>query len=153
MAKKAAVAAVSLLVIVLSLYVTFRPSSPRLKLRPPDYRRPWVCERCSHTFLDLPTTGVRACPRCGDRSAVQSVVYVCGQCGGEFEAYRLKDYYGAESGTDERGRPVLPVAYVKTAGGEWTTDAAQLGPLRCPKCGNAAASTLRRKAYGRKAGP
>ena len=142
------VVAACLAVIALCCYATFRPRDGRPRIDPEAYRIQWVCEGCGHTFVEQPAAGVRPCPQCGKTAAVQSRLYVCGKCGAEFEGWRVKDYYGADDATDEQGRPVLPVTYFKRPGGEWTTDATALGPLTCPKCGNADEATLKQKAGG-----
>ena len=134
LAKKVATIVACVVAIVVSVYIAL-PSHRPPKIDPDDYRRPWVCEACGHTFLEPPTAGVLPCPKCGKKQGVQSIVYTCGKCGAEFEAYRFKDYYGAAEATDENGQPMAPIAYFKKAGGEWTTSLADLGPIKCPKCG------------------
>ena len=143
---------VCLVIIAVSVYFA-HPRHRRPKINPEDYRRPWVCEACGHTFREVPTAGVLPCPKCGKKQAVQSVVYTCGKCGCEFEAYRLKDYYGSDETHDESGRPILPVAYFKKAGGKWATRLAELGPLKCPKCGNSDPATLTQKVFAPGAAP
>ena len=145
MTRKAVTIVVCLVAIAASLCYTLWPRERRPPLSAERHGRPWVCEACGHTFVHLLAPGTLRCPSCGEHAAVQSVVYACGKCDGEFEAYRLKDYSAAESATDERGKPVLPVVYGKAPGGTWTTNVAQLTPSRCAECGNADAATLRPK--------
>jgi hypothetical protein len=137
-----------LAVLVVCGWMLFRPDGKPRAEDLDDYRRPWVCEACDHRFLALPGPGRRTCPQCGREEAVQSVIYVCGACGAEFEAYRRVDHYdeGAPPGPD--GKVVLPLPHFKRPGGEWTTDRSELDDIACPKCGNTDAATLREKTYG-----
>ena len=146
LAKKVGTVVVCVALIAVSVYFAL-PSYRPAKIDPDDYRRPWVCEACGHTFMEPPTAGVLPCPKCGKKQAVQSIVTACGKCGAEFEAYRFKDYYGAPEATDENGQPVAPIAYFKQVGGDWTTNRTDLGPIKCPKCANADPATLVEKVF------
>ena len=146
MAKKIGIVVACVALIAVSVYIALPPR--RLpKVNPEDYRRPWVCDACGHTFRELPGPGLRPCPKCGELAGVQSIIYTCGKCGAEFEAYRLKDMYGAtaEQGADAMGSDI---AYAKKAGGEWTTVFSILKPIKCPKCGNTDPATLKEKLFG-----
>jgi hypothetical protein len=146
--KKALVAAVCLAAIAASLSMLLRPARRTSAADLAEYRSAWVCEACGETFRALPGQGKRACPACGKPEGVQSVLFVCGPCGREFEGYRRVDYYDAEARPGEGGKVTLPLPHFKRAGGEWTTDRSQLGRLRCPACGNEDAARLQEKTFG-----
>ena len=154
MAKKIGIAAVCIVVTAVSAYFALPPRG-RPEINPEDYRRPWVCEACGHEFLEPPTSGMRVCPKCGKKEAVQSYVYVCESCDKEFEAYRFKDNYGIEEAGP--GGEVDPMPRFKKPGGKWAKRLADLGPLKCPHCGNDDPATLTEKVFApgaaRRAGP
>jgi DNA-directed RNA polymerase subunit RPC12/RpoP len=149
LARNALIVVACLVLIAASVYFAL-PRRQFPKIVPEDYRRPYVCDACGHTFLEVPAPGVRTCPKCGKDEGVQSVTYVCGKCGTEFEAYRLKDFYGASVPAGVDPRTVAPLPHFKMAGGEWVTSRAQLGPIKCPKCGNEDAATLKMRIYAPK---
>ena len=146
MAKKIGTVVVCVGLIAVSIYFAL-PSYRPPKIDPDDYRRPWVCDACGHTFMEPPTAGVLPCPKCGKKQGVQSIVYTCGKCGAEFEAFRYKDYYGVGPAHDEGGEPMPPLPHYKRPGGEWVTNRDELGDIKCPKCGNADPATLKEKVF------
>ncbi len=146
--KNAVVAAVCLVAIGASVYLLARPTGTRGDVNLADYHRPWVCEACGHTSRALPGPGKRRCPQCGDDKAVQSIVFVCGKCGEEFEAYRRLDNYDTDATPGKGGKLVLPLPHFRKPGGEWTPDRTKLGPIRCPACGSDDAATLTEKTFG-----
>jgi len=115
---------------------------------PDDYRRPWVCDACGHTFQEPPGAGLLPCPECGEKKGAQVAVFVCKGCGKEFEAYRFADFYSVEGGVGPDGKPAVPATYYKKPGGEWTLDRGKLGPIACPGCGNSDAAKLEEKTFG-----
>ena len=147
MAKKAAIVALCLLLIAVSAHFALPRRRVPTTIDADDYRRPWVCEACGHTFLEPPTAGVRVCPECGQKKAVHSIIYVCAKCGHEFEACRYKHYYGSDEEFDEDGKPVMPTGYYKDIGGTWTPNRKALRPVKCPECGNADPATLAEKLF------
>jgi len=130
LAKKVGTVVVCVALIAVSVYFAL-PSYRPPKINPDDYRRPWVCEACGHTFMEPPTAGVLPCPKCG----------------AEFEAFRYKDYYGVGPAHDEGGEPMPPLPHYKRPGGEWVTNRDELGDIKCPKCGNADPATLKEKVF------
>jgi len=146
MAKKMGTVVACLVAIGVGVYLAL-PKRQIPKIRAADYYRPWVCEACGHTFRGPSAQGMLACPQCGKKRAVWSVVYTCGKCGAEFEAYRARDYSGTDPGTDEAGEPVVPATYYKRAGGTWTTNRDDLGTITCPKCKNADPATVTEKRF------
>lgn len=98
--------------------------------------RPWVCEKCGHTYTAPNARGVGKCPKCGEQAAIRMMVYECGQCATRFEAYRVLDCEGMESPMDPAGKPLEPGIYTKKKGGEWFQDEEMLGTIVCPKCQN-----------------
>ena len=42
----------------------------------------------------------------------------------------------------------MPMGYYKKGNGDWTSDLAKVGPLKCPKCGNDDRATVKEKMYG-----
>lgn len=113
---------------------------------------PWVCESCGHTFSAPTAYGRLKCPQCGKRAAVQSVIYVCGNCGAEFEAYRLLDNYGGDE-HDESGKPMLHMPYFKGQNGKWTPYLNEVGPTKCPQCGNDRRADRKPKSPGSSSSP
>ena len=146
MGKKIATVAACLIAISAGVYFAW-PKSAIPTIDPDDWRRPWVCDACGHTFLEPPGQGTLPCPKCAKKAGVQSIIYTC-KCGHEFEAYRFKDYYSMGGELDENGKPIMPAQYYKKAGGKWTTQIEKLGPIACPKCGNADKATLQEKRFG-----
>jgi DNA-directed RNA polymerase subunit RPC12/RpoP len=145
---KGVIAAVCLAVIAACVAVWTRRSALDGNVNLADYHRPWVCEACGETFRGLPGPGTRRCPKCGQDKGVQSVLFTCGRCGREFEAYRRLDQYDTGATFGEGGKVVLPLPHFRRAGGEWTTERDTLGPTTCPGCGNAEPATLKEKAGG-----
>jgi DNA-directed RNA polymerase subunit RPC12/RpoP len=146
--RKGVIAGVCVVVVACCGFLLTRHSDPYASINLADYHRPWVCEACGHTFRELPGPGTRRCPKCGQDKCVQSVVFVCGRCGREFEAYRRLDQYDTGATFGQDGKLVLPLPHFRRAGGEWTTDQAALGPAVCPCCGNGEPATLKEKAFG-----
>ena len=150
MGKKVATVAACLIAIAIGVYFAW-PKSPIPTINPDDWRRPWVCDDCGHTFLEPPGGGMHTCPKCTKTAGVQSIIYAC-KCGHDFEAYRLKDYSSTDKDVDENGKPVVPTFYFKKPGGKWTTQPKDLEPSACPKCGNTDKATLQEKRFGPLAG-
>lgn len=148
MSRSAATLAVCVALILGSAYTVLRPSAGHRTVDLTEYRCPWVCDACGHSFLALPGPGTRKCPKCGADKGAQSIRCVCGKCGAEFEACRRVDHYDTSGELGPDGKMTLPLPHYKKSGGEWTTDRAKLGGTPCPKCGNADTKTLEEKRFG-----
>jgi len=114
---------------------------------PDDYRRPWVCDACGHTWQAPPSQGLLACPKCGEKKGAQAAIFVCKACGKEFEAYRFADFYSLDGEVGPDGKPAVPATYYKKPGGAWTTDRSKIEPIVCPGCGNSDAAKLEEKVF------
>ena len=146
MARKAVIAAACILVTGLCTYMVLRPAGAGRRAITQDDHVPWVCDACGHRFSGPPYPGKRPCPDCGRNEAVRSIVFVCGKCGEEFEAYRLFDNYSTEAGPAQSADTGLPLPHVKRPGGRWTADPAELDLIACPRCRNDDPATLAPKA-------
>ena len=135
LAKKVVTVVVCLVVTAAGVYMAW-PKGRIATPNPEDYRRPWVCDACGHTFDEPPGEGMRECPKCGAKKGAQVGVYVCKACGEEFEAYRFADFYTDSGDAGPDGKPLVPATYYKLPGSQWKIGRPDPKAIVCPKCGN-----------------
>jgi ribosomal protein L37AE/L43A len=99
----------------------------------------WICEACDHAFTAPSAKGVRECPECKKKAAVQRIAYKCGKCTKCFEAYRFVDCTDLEAPEGPKGEPLQPTGNLKIGkDGQWVQDREMLETeIKCPHCNNA----------------